>query len=70
MVDVLESMLQFLLEEMRRLRSRFAELDRDDRGSPSVETVLIASGLAVLALAVVAIIVAKVLSAAHNIPTH
>jgi hypothetical protein len=67
---VLDSLFCFLVEEMRLLKSRFDELQRDDRGSPTVETVLIAGGLAALAIAAVAIILVKVLSVAHHIPTH
>ena len=51
------------------VRSNLHALRTDDRGSPTVETVLIAAGLAALALAVVVIIVAKVTSAANHIPT-
>jgi len=50
------------------LRVRLAFL-RDERGSPTVETVLITAGLAALAIATVAIIVAKVTRAANDIPT-
>jgi Flp pilus assembly pilin Flp len=50
------------------LRARLAFL-RDERGSPTVETVLITAGLAALAIATVAIIVAKVTRAANDIPT-
>jgi hypothetical protein len=64
-VAVLESLFRYLVEEMRLLASRF-----DDRGSPTVETVLIAGGLAALAIAAVAIILVKVMSVAHHIPTH
>lgn len=62
---MLESLFRFLVEEMRLLRGRL-----DDRGSPTVETVLIAGGLAALAIAAVAIILVKVMSVAHHIPTH
>ena len=51
------------------LRARLAEARRDERGSPTVETVLIAAGLAALAIAVVAIIAVKVTGKANNIPT-
>ena len=50
------------------LRARLAFL-RDERGSPTVETVLITAGLAALAIATVAIIVSKVTRAANDIPT-
>ncbi len=50
------------------LRARLVFL-RDERGSPTVETVLITAGLAALAIATVAIIVAKVTRAANDIPT-
>ena len=52
-----------------RLRARLAEVSSSERGSPTIETVLITAGLAALAIAVVAIIVAKVTATAHNIPT-
>jgi Flp pilus assembly pilin Flp len=42
---------------------------REERGSPTVETVLITAGLAALAIATVAIIVSKVTRAANDIPT-
>ena len=51
------------------LRARLADARRDERGSPTIETVLIAAGLAALAIAVVAIIAVKVTSKANNIPT-
>ena len=51
------------------LRSRLAEAPGDERGSPTIETVLIAAGLAALAIAVVTIIVIKVTNKANNIPT-
>jgi hypothetical protein len=51
------------------LRARLAEVSSNERGSPTIETVLITAGLAALAIAVVAIIVAKVTATAHNIPT-
>jgi Flp pilus assembly pilin Flp len=50
------------------LQARLAFL-RDERGSPTVETVLITAGLAALAIATVAIIVSKVTRAANDIPT-
>lgn len=51
------------------VRARLARARVDERGSPTVETVLITAGLAALAIAVVAIIVAKVTGTANNIPT-
>ena len=44
-------------------------VDRDERGSPTIETVLIAAGLAALAITAVAIIALKVTNKANNIPT-
>jgi len=51
------------------LRARLAAARHDEAGSPTIETVLIAAGLAAAAIAVVAIIVAKVTSKANSIPT-
>ena len=51
------------------LRSRLADMRDDDRGSPTIETVLIAAGLAAAAIAVVTIIALKVTNKANNIPT-
>ena len=51
------------------LRQRLAASRDDERGSPTIETVLIAAGLAALAIAVVAIIATKVTTKANNIPT-
>jgi Flp pilus assembly protein TadG len=51
------------------LRARLAGARQDESGSTTVETVLIAAGLAALAIAVVAIIVSKVTATAHSIPT-
>jgi len=51
------------------LRSRLADAREDEAGSPTIETVLIAAGLAALAIAVVTIIAIKVTSKANNIPT-
>jgi hypothetical protein len=51
------------------LRARLAAARTDERGSPTVETVLIAAGLAAAAIAAVAIIVAKITSKANSIPT-
>jgi hypothetical protein len=42
---------------------------RGDRGAMTTETVIIIAGLAALAIAVVAIIVAKVTDKANSIPT-
>ena len=51
------------------LRRRLADARGDNRGSPTIETVLIAAGLAALAIAAVAIIALKVTDKANNIPT-
>jgi hypothetical protein len=51
------------------LRARLAAARADERGSPTVETVLIAAGLAAAAIAAVAIILAKVTAKANSIPT-
>ena len=51
------------------LRSRLANARDDEAGSPTIETVLIAAGLAALAIAVVTIIALKVTNKANNIPT-
>ncbi len=60
-LDYLGLILQRLAGALRALR--------DERGSPAIETVLITAGLAALAIAIVAIIAAKVTSTANNIPT-
>ena len=54
---------------MTLLRSRLADMRDDDRGSPTIETVLIAAGLAAAAIAAVTIIALKVTNKANNIPT-
>ena len=54
---------------MTVLRSRLADMRDDDRGSPTIETVLIAAGLAAAAIAVVTIIALKVTNKANNIQT-
>ena len=51
------------------LRQRLADAGHDEHGSPTIETVLIAAGLAAAAIAAVAIIAAKITGKAHNIPT-
>jgi Flp pilus assembly pilin Flp len=51
------------------LRLRLADMRNDERGSPTIETVLIAAGLAAAAIAAVTIIALKVTSKANNIPT-
>jgi hypothetical protein len=61
----MEEMYRWLIERWRLLAAGL-----DDRGSPTVETVLIAAGLAALAIAVVAVILVKVMSVAHHIPTN
>ena len=60
-LDYLGLVLQRLAGALRALR--------DERGSPAIETVLITAGLAALAIAIVAIIAAKVTSTANDIPT-
>lgn len=61
---MIELMVRLVVERWRSLVSSV-----DDSGSPTVETVLIAAGLAALAIAVVAVILVKVMSVAHHIPT-
>lgn len=61
--------LSFLRALADVLLARLAVARSDERGSPTVETVLIAAGLAALAIAAVAIIVAKVTKTANDIPT-
>lgn len=61
---MIDSLFRWFIEQWRSLP------ERDDRGSPTVETVLIAAGLAALAIAVVAVILVKVMSVAHHIPTN
>ena len=61
--------LSFLRAMASVLIARLAVARSDERGSPTVETVLIAAGLAALAIAAVAIIVAKVTKTANDIPT-
>ena len=51
------------------LRQRLADAGHDEHGSPTIETVLIAAGLAALAIATVAIIAVKVTHKANSIPT-
>ena len=76
MGDITE--IQYLLTMMRVLADRLtAPADdipdyprgRCDVGAVTTETVIIIAGLAALALAVVAIIVAKVTDKANSIPT-
>lgn len=76
MGDITE--IQYLLTMMRVLADRLtASADdipasprgRGDVGAVTTETVIIIAGLAALALAVVAIIVAKVTDKANSIPT-
>ena len=76
MGDITE--IQYLLTMMRVLADRLtAPADdvpdnprgRGDVGAVTTETVIIIAGLAALALAVVAIIVAKVTDKANSIPT-
>ena len=51
------------------MRSRLSSLHDDDRGVTTLETVLWIGGLAVLAIAVMAVITTKVNTATGNIPT-
>lgn len=51
------------------LHARLIAVRGRERGSVTVETVLITAGLAALAIAIVAIIVKKVTGVANNIPT-
>lgn len=44
--------------------------DRDERGASTIELVIIGGGLAVLAIAAVAVIASKVSSKANSIPTN
>lgn len=67
--------LTYVLCHLDRLRTHLtvdtddAASLRGDRGAMTTETVIIVAGLAALALAVVAIIVAKVTDKANSIPT-
>jgi hypothetical protein len=76
MGDTIE--IQYLFTLMRTLAARLPvgqrktsehQPMRGDAGSMTTETVIIIAGLAALALAVVAIIVAKVTDKANSIPT-
>lgn len=76
MGDITE--IQYLLTMMRILADRLTvpadeipdyPRGRGDVGAVTTETVIIIAGLAALALAVVAIIVAKVTDKANSIPT-
>ena len=76
MGDTIE--IQYLFTLMRTLAARLPDRPhetaehenmRGDAGSMTTETVIIIAGLAALALAVVAIIVAKVTDKANSIPT-
>jgi len=51
------------------MRSRLSMLHDDDRGVTTLEIVLWIGGLAVLAIAVIAVITTKVNTATANIPT-
>ena len=51
------------------MRSRLSSLHDDDRGVTTLEIVLWIGGLAVLAIAVIAVITTKVNTATANIPT-
>ena len=55
--------VQFLIAWAQSLRNRV----RGDEGSPTLETVIIAAALAAVAIAAVALIVAKVMSHAHAV---
>jgi hypothetical protein len=68
--------INYMLTMMRMLAGRLSgdagdteRRCRGDVGSVTVETVIIIAGLAALAIAVVAIIVAKVTDKANSIPT-
>ena len=51
-------------------RMRLAQLKKDERGAVELTTIVIITGLiAVAAIAIIAIIVAKLTSKANNIPT-
>ena len=73
MTDSLE--IQYLLAHIHALTSRLrttpggARRAHGDRGAMTTEAVIVIAGLAALALAVVAIIVAKVTAKANSIPT-
>ena len=54
---------------LSHLRSTFADWRSGEEGSPTLETVLIAAGLAAAAIAAVAIIAVKVTNKANSIPT-
>jgi hypothetical protein len=66
--------LQYLLCHVDRLTRRLQASHRlrgsGDRGAMTTEAVIVIAGLAALALAVVAIIVAKVTAKANSIPTN
>jgi hypothetical protein len=66
--------LQYLLCHVDRLTRRLHESRRvrgsGDLGAMTTEAVIVIAGLAALALAVVAIIVAKVTAKANSIPTN
>jgi Flp pilus assembly pilin Flp len=51
------------------MRSRLSSLHDDERGVTTLEAVLWIGGLAVLAIATVAVITTKVNTASNNIPT-
>lgn len=53
----------------RRLHTSRSPRGAGDRGAMTTEAVIVIAGLAALALAVVAIIVAKVTAKANSIPT-
>lgn len=61
--------LSYLYFVVGQLRAAVSHLTRDEKGGPAIETVLITAGLAALAIAIVAIIAAKVTSTANSIPT-
>ena len=70
-INYLLTMMRMLAGRLSRDSAEFADSRRcrGDVGSVTVETVIIIAGLAALALAVVAIIVAKVTAKAESIPT-
>jgi len=61
--------LAILQVAVAMLSTHLAAARSDERGSPTIETVLIAAGLAAAAIAAVAIIATKIMTKANNIPT-
>jgi len=69
-ITYLLSLTRVLVDRLRVGPADTAGRGRGDRGAMTTETVVIVAGLAALALAVVAIIVAKVTAKANSIPTN